>query len=216
MVVGALSARFLVTGSIPAPKVTTKPGNRLAHEDKPLTQNALSETLSAEQSRLITLIVAEHDQALRQFVKGKIWSNASNDFEDVVQEVYLRITQYTDLASIDNLRAFLFSMASNLLKDRARRNAVRQSSMHISLVDNVDEPETPALENGVAAAQQLEQLKGVIMSLSERPRQVFLLSRFEGLSYPQIAERLGISVKAVEKNMSKALKICRKKVGYSI
>ena len=60
-----------------------------------------------------------------------------------------------------------------------------------------------------------KKLEAVIASMSEGSREVFLLNRLEDQKYSEIAESLGISVKAVEKRMSKALQVLRDQLGYT-
>jgi RNA polymerase sigma-70 factor (ECF subfamily) len=57
-----------------------------------------------------------------------------------------------------------------------------------------------------------EKIGEAIRSLPEKCRQIFELNRFEGFKYAEIAEQLGISVKTVENQMSKALKLLREKL----
>jgi RNA polymerase sigma factor (sigma-70 family) len=65
-------------------------------------------------------------------------------------------------------------------------------------------------------AQYEERLQQVIASLPEGGREVFLMNRLEDLTYQEIADRLGLSVKAIEKRMSKVLRIIREQLGADI
>ncbi|MDI3526002.1 MAG: hypothetical protein PWR03_185, partial [Tenuifilum sp.] len=77
-----------------------------------------------------------------------------------------------------------------------------------STAESADEP--------IRIEQFNQQLQDAIASIPEGPREVFLMSRIDELSYHEIAERLGLSVKAIEKRMSVALKVLRDKFGYKI
>jgi RNA polymerase sigma-70 factor (ECF subfamily) len=61
-----------------------------------------------------------------------------------------------------------------------------------------------------------QQLQQALASIPEGPREVFLMNRIEELSYSEIADRLGLSVKAIEKRMSEALRVLREKFNYKI
>jgi len=61
-----------------------------------------------------------------------------------------------------------------------------------------------------------KQLQEVLASLPDGQREVFLMNRIDGLTYEEIAARLGLSVKAIEKRMSEALAAIRQKFGYKI
>lgn len=118
--------------------------------------------------------------------------------EDLAQEVYLQASRTS--AGIRNPSAFLAVVATNILRMRHRAAAVRPI-----LVNGVAEGSADSAWGGQAEALLL---KEVILALPPRLREVFLLSRFGGLTYEEIAQRCGISVKAVEKRMTRALARC--------
>jgi RNA polymerase sigma-70 factor (ECF subfamily) len=66
--------------------------------------------------------------------------------------------------------------------------------------------------DNVKGAELEERIKNCIVGLTPRCKSVFILSRFEGKSYREIAEIMGISIKTVENQMSKALQILRKEL----
>lgn len=119
--------------------------------------------------------------------------------EDLAQEIYVRLVARD--AQIRSPRAFLARIALNAARDQARRRAARPTL--------TAENAAPVASNPAAQDEALL-LKQVILSLPPRLREAFVLSRFAGLSYEEIAARLGISVKTVEKRMTKALALCGK------
>jgi len=135
----------------------------------------------------------------RRFGKG-----FEADAEDVVQETYARLAPH-DASEIQRPQALLMKVASNLAKDLLRRRAVR--GRHALRVQS-----DPAQD--VAAATPADDLlfKEAILSIPERYRDVFVLSRFDGLTYEEIAARCGLSVKAVEWRLSKAIEHCIRRV----
>jgi RNA polymerase sigma-70 factor (ECF subfamily) len=124
--------------------------------------------------------------------------------EDLTQEVFLRAGPHVRRGGVLRPRAFLLRIAFNAVRDEWRRTAVRPGPLADA---------GPHLETG-AEGEQLEALllKQVILALPPRLQEVFLLSRFGGLTYEEIAERCGISIKTVEWRMTKALAICAAKV----
>lgn len=116
---------------------------------------------------------------------------------DMVQETYLRIAPY-DGASIRHPKAFLLRVALNLVRDDRRRRRRR-----VIFLD-----QQPAAE--AQAASQLDQilLKQIVLTMPPLYRDIFVLNRFSGMTYPEIARVQGISVKTVEWRMSKALEHC--------
>lgn len=120
--------------------------------------------------------------------------------EDLVQDVYMRVASYAG-DGVTNPRALLMQIATRAAIDRARRSHVREAVCGYTV-------------EGVADAQQAEllALKQVVLALPEKLRRVFMLSRFAGLTNDQIAEHCAISVKTVEWRMTKALKMCAKRL----
>lgn len=127
--------------------------------------------------------------------------------EDVVQDVFANLWCLQGrLDDIDNLSAYLFRAVRNrsLNQLRRRRLEERHPAVASSMVQGGEWP---------SAAVELDELAGAvevaIQALPTRTRQVFLLSRVEGMSYREIADTLGISVKTVETLMSRALRRVR-------
>lgn len=119
--------------------------------------------------------------------------------EDLVQETYLRIARYP-ATDIRHPKALLLRIAINLNLDVQRRT-------HGRTVRPAD-GSSPVEAHEAPRQAQAVLLKQVVLGLPDPLREVFVLSRFGGLTYEQIGERLGLSVKTVEWRMSKALAHC--------
>ena len=124
--------------------------------------------------------------------------------DDLVQETYLRLASGQAGERIRQPRAYLMSVASNVARDQGRRQMARGGANAVSF-DDLYEGAEPSV-----GSDQLETLllKQVILALPELYRDVFVLSRFGGLTYEEIASHCGLSVKTVEWRMSKALALC--------
>ena len=120
----------------------------------------------------------------------------AQEAEELAQETYVRALGSG--AEIRNPRAFLARVATTAAQDRARRRASRPV-----LVE-----ETPGGAPCPAEQEARLVMKQAILALPPNLQEVFLLSRFGGLTYEQIALRCGVSVKTVEARMSKALAQC--------
>lgn len=127
-----------------------------------------------------------------------------DDAHDLVQDVFFRFARLGGQgALLERPQAYLRRIASNLLKDRAK-SAWRQSvALHVV----ADEETLPGLDPHriLESRDMLRRLEAAIMRLRPRTREVFMAHRVEGLTYAEIAERTGLSVKGVEKQMSKAI-----------
>lgn len=100
-----------------------------------------------------------------------------------------------------------------MVGEQYRRGSVRQVTKHVSLDDLELCSDEPTQEDLVARQQQEALLRAAILSLPTRCRQVYLLSRMQGMTYAQIARHCEISVKTVEKHMTHALAALCDRVG---
>lgn len=134
----------------------------------------------------------------------------SAEADDLTQEVFLRLARRCEPLATDNLEAYIFTIAGNLLRDRGRRAAVRGTSV------SLDDESAWSASSGalvevlhpdrvLTGREDLRLALQALDELSERTRDVFVLQRLEGLKNREIAVALGISVSAVEKHMVKAL-----------
>ena len=167
----------------------------------------LLEPLSADDRQLFARAYDEHRAALLGFVRKRV--STDTEAADLVQEAYSRLLRYRKGQNLESLKSLLFQIAINLLTDRAR--LVR--SEHISLQDDFPlEAENPSGYRQVAGEQDLMRLKSAIAVLPRRCREVFVLRRFHGMNHQQIADRLGITLKAVERHITNAVHLCRKRM----
>lgn len=123
--------------------------------------------------------------------------------EDATHEVFLRVSRI-DQSGINNREAYLFTIAASVIVDQARRARSRHEQAHRPLDDFLpgDEPSPARIFEGREA---LERLAVILDELPDRTREIFLLNRLDGLSYTQLATRYDLSVKSIEKRMSRAL-----------
>ncbi len=138
--------------------------------------------------------------ALHGFVHRRLGNDAWAS--DVVQDVFVRV--WENRARLDpsqSVRALLYRSAGNLVIDQFRHAAVKQR--HESGVE-------PGSTQPMAGYLFLEsEVKKALDAMPVGQREAFVLSRYDGLTYAEIARILTISVKAVEKRMSLALRHLR-------
>ncbi len=133
------------------------------------------------------------------------------DAEEVVQASFIGFWEKRESISIDtSLKAYLFRSVRNACLNELKRQKVRQ--LHASQVAMDGEPQSEASDR-IAMKQELEEkIQEAMGCLPEQCRLIFQMSRFEELKYKEIAEQLGLSVKTVENQMGKALKIMREQL----
>lgn len=125
-------------------------------------------------------IFLKHAHEVKAFISGR-WPR-EQDVADIVQESFLRLSQYPNPEEIRNPRAFLFQTASNMAVDRHRRRKTRERY----LVAEPDEDFEAAAavhsspECHWEAHEALEQFTGWLDELPELPRHAFVLFRIEG------------------------------------
>jgi len=126
--------------------------------------------------------------------------------EEIVQECFIKIWEKrANLRDDVPLKGYLFTTAHH-----AVLNELRRDQHHLRLHGQVAAAAGPASVANEAEYQEMEALyQAALDRLPPKQREVFVLSRQLGLSYPEIAERQGVSVKTVEAHIMQALKTMR-------
>jgi RNA polymerase sigma-70 factor (ECF subfamily) len=127
------------------------------------------------------------------------------DAGDLVHESFVRFANSDACRerAIECPEAYLNQIATNLLRDRAKSAVQRSLASHVA-ADEVPLA-GPDLVAALEARDKLNRLQTALMRLKPKTREIFLAHRLDGLSYKQIAERSGLSVKGVEWHMTKAI-----------
>ncbi|MBW6535652.1 MAG: RNA polymerase sigma-70 factor [Mariniphaga sp.] len=132
--------------------------------------------------------------------------------EDLVQDVFLQLWEKRSDVKEETLRSFLFAIARNSFLKNKRRQKYDLKFRSDYLVKIENESPDYILEMKEFDAR----LQKAIAGLPEKSRVIFLMHRLDEMTYSEIAENLGVSIKAIEKQMSKALKVLRKELGNNI
>jgi RNA polymerase sigma-70 factor (ECF subfamily) len=130
--------------------------------------------------------------------------------EEIVQDVMLELWRRRESLPIeDSLRAYLFRATRNRALNHVRHGRVEREGEPHAVGATAEPPTAPStlLEEEIDTA-----LREALGNLPSRCREVFELSRVHGLRYAEIAATLGISVKTVEAQMGKALRILRERL----
>ena len=150
----------------------------------------------------------KHSQTLRNYIYYKCGD--TQQAEDIVQEAYIKLWHNCAKVIFEKAKSFLYTVANNhFLNEVAHKKVVLEYQKQNAT--NNTSIETPQF---ILEEDEFHQkLKKAIADLPERQREVFLLSRIDKKKYSEIADIVGISVKAVEKRMSKALLTLKDKIG---
>ena len=134
--------------------------------------------------------------------------SSRNDIDELIQEGFLRLCRYQheQKAQIRDPVAFLVDVVEKVHIDRMRRAALTQrifSDQPLEEVDCVDA--ASSAEQDAEAQELIERIERSLSVANPRTREVFLLHRFDGMKYADIAKQLSISTKAVTNHIAKAL-----------
>jgi RNA polymerase sigma-70 factor (ECF subfamily) len=163
---------------------------------------------------LFERFLSEQRDSLVGFLRHRTTNEA--DAQDAAQESLVRLLRYREEQPAEAWKPLLYRIAINVTLDQARRQQSRCADRQESLNNKVAEElpgEEPSLEDQVCVQQELAAVRELILRLPARRREIYLLNRIEGLSYSEIAAHCAISVKAVEKQITKALKSLRTGLG---
>ena len=143
--------------------------------------------------------------------RNEIQNEPEEAAEDLVQETYARLLQAQSLDSEESrIRGYIFKIATNLAYDRFREQRTRGIQVTYEESELLDGDLEP--DRIVDFGQGLEAIKQTLMEIRPRSRQVFLLRASEQLTYQEIATRLGISTRTVEREMRHAIDLCQRRL----
>lgn len=150
------------------------------------------------------------EPALRRFVASRVREDA--DVDDILQGVAARVAARDRDVPVENKTAFLFSIASNLMKDRGRRRLARRQDEHVAL-DDVELADPAALQDDVLdGRQRLQRFLAALDALPRTEREVFVLHRMEGRTLLQVGEQTGLSLAQVRKLVERTMARLARKV----
>jgi len=149
-------------------------------------------------------------ESIRSFAYYKTGDVATSD--DVVQETFLKLWSFRDKVRNESIKSLLYTIAANIIKNQFKHQQVVYQFEKQSDNDNTSE----SADSQILTEEFNQKLQSALAEIPEGPRIVFLMNRIEGLTYNEIAERMNLSVKAIEKRMSEAIKILRSRIDLKI
>ena len=154
-------------------------------------------------ARWLAQHVVPHERAIRSWLARRIHDL---DIDDIVQEMYARLASLDNVEEIRNPRQYATQTAISIALNLARHARV------VPMISYGDFEELglaslePSPERTVNSQDELRELESTLQELPALCRTAFLLRRVEGLSQKEVADKLGISVKTVEKYMAKSVR----------
>lgn len=169
--------------------------------------------MASKKDQFIATLVTEHSIALEKYLARKL--DNPEDAAELAQEAYMRLHRLEQPENLDNARAFLFQVATNLAVDQLRRRQLHFKFLKAekSLAQDGEPPDLNTAgaspEQILGARQKLSAIESAVNELPFKVKQAFLLHRQNGMPYSAIAEQMQVSVSSVEKYILQALKHCR-------
>ena len=161
------------------------------------------------ESHFFDLFFRKHVEDLRNFLFYKFGN--LDTAADLAQEAFVKLWDNCDKVDTDRAKNYLFTIGVNLGISQKRHEQVKFKYQEIKIHSKEDRThESPEF---ILEEKQFEaKLMKCIAELPDRQREVFLLHRMEKKTYKEIAEMSQVSVKAIEKLMTKALKKLRENI----
>jgi RNA polymerase sigma-70 factor (family 1) len=159
-------------------------------------------TTSPSPTEIFTKLFAESRQALHRYICRFVGS--SETAKEIVQEAFLRT--YRQRESVTTLRAFLFSTARNLAANEYRHRRTVERGGVGDFSDSRVKLECESLETGLLRDERNRLIQEAVDRLPPQCRAAFTLRVFHECSYKEVADRLGISAKTVEKHIARGLR----------
>ncbi|MEN6453196.1 MAG: RNA polymerase sigma-70 factor [Prolixibacteraceae bacterium] len=156
------------------------------------------------------IIYKKYSRRLYGFVFRYVKQEA--DAEEIVQEVFMKIWQSRDKINIySSFESFLFTVAHNATVNLLKKRATEQKYVdHVKSLQHIDESYELTYE--IHYKELKQKFQGLLSELSPRQKEIFQLSREEGLSHKEIAEKLGISVHTVKSHLGTILSFFKSKL----
>lgn len=146
----------------------------------------------------------DHQPWLFRWLRGKLGSPFRA--EDLTQDVFVRVIAGRKTVHAEQARPFLRTIAQGLLTDHYRRAGLEQA--YLDYLAMLPEVHQPCAEVRLAVMQQIAALDRMLAGLPENVRCAFVLAQIDGLSYAEVAGRLGVSLSSVQQYMTRALTAC--------
>ena len=132
--------------------------------------------------------------------------------EDIAQDTFMKLWEKREEIKIDTVKSYLYTVSNNMFLNQVRHNKVVLGFVE----KHTDQKNEQSPEYALEEKEFKEELERVIAGMTEKQREVFLMNRIDDLTYKEIAERLELSVKAVEKRMHGALNYLKEKIHHKI
>jgi RNA polymerase sigma-70 factor (ECF subfamily) len=169
-------------------------------------------------TRLYTAVQNGDEEAFRHFYEGRLLylvgkieklTNNRNEAWDIAQDTFVKLWEQRGLIDPErSLDAFLVAIATNAAYNANKKKQVHARYSHDEQL-LLQDTENQSADSKVLAHELQQKIDAIVEAMPPQRREVYLLSREEGLTYKEIAERMNLSYGTINKHMSLALEELR-------
>lgn len=183
-------------------------------------ETALQLPMSAKRAKSVTEAIKQFNRKLAGFVRNRVSSD--EDAEDILQDVWMQLSNLSDIGDLENVSAWLYEVARNKITDRSRKKSNLSleefvyedqeggfNFKEILLMDDAGNPELAFFKE-----QFWMEFQTALDELPENQREVFILNEMEDLTLREIAEQKGENLKTIISRKGYAVKHLRNKLNY--
>lgn len=164
--------------------------------------------MPSESSQFLEIVFKQHYAPLRRFIRRLGVKDEQCD--DIAQEVYFRLVRQNAPEKLQQSpRPYLFTIATNIVRDDIRKRQRNMNSQHIVIEEHMVPDEAPTPEQRLEIERKASALKNSILELPQPKRNILILNRFHSRSCPQIADEMGLPLRSVQRYLNEALNYCR-------
>lgn len=183
-------------------------------------ETALQLPMSAKRAKSVTETIKQFNRKLAGFVRNRVSSD--EDAEDILQDVWMQLSNLSDIGDLENVSAWLYEVARNKITDRSRKKSNLSleefvyeeedggfNFKEILLLDDTGNPELAFFKE-----QFWKEFETALDELPENQREVFILNEMDDLTLREIAEQKGENLKTIISRKGYAVKHLRNKLNY--
>lgn len=161
-------------------------------------------SLPPSERTAVAALYATQQSWLQGWLRRRL--GCAHDAADLTQDTFMRLMTGRQLQALREPRAFLTTLAQRVLIDFWRRRELERA--YLDSLAALPLAHAPSEEDRALVLEALTQIDRMLARLPAKARAAFLLSQLDGLSYPQIAERLGVAEISVRRYMKQAIAAC--------
>ena len=171
--------------------------------------NTVLHNMANDDKKALEELFNHYYPRLYQFSKSFL--KIEDGIDDILQEVFIKIwNNRAQIRSLETFNPFIFTMTRNLLLNELRRGLNKQKVR--DEIYKISVPEEYQSFEKIEYKELKDTVDQIVNNLPGKQREVFLLSRRDGLSHKEIAEQLNISTKTVEYHISQSISMIKNKL----